>query len=137
MRRQQAPVARLLRGDGGHLDTRSPVMRSLTYIVLGFMPVFASAAFAEALNIGMKEGIIVQAQAGGQVNGQTGQAGPAGSMERMNDQGKTKEPMSYDKAKEQGAYPARGRDAGQDPARDGSSSQARKPKKDLPKDSGG
>jgi hypothetical protein len=137
MWRQQAPVARLLQVDSGRIDKRSQVMRSLNYIVLGFTPMLAVAAFADALNVGIKEGMIVQAQAGGQVNGQTGQGGSAGNMERINDQGKTKEPMTLDKDKDQGAYPVRGRDAKQDPARDGSSSQVRKGKKDLPKDSGG
>jgi hypothetical protein len=112
-------------------------MRSLKYIVLGFTPMLAMAAFAEGLNVGMNEGMIVQAQAGGQVNGQTGQARQGGSMERMNDQGKTKEPSAYDKDKDQSGYTVPGRDAKQDPARDGSSSQQHKGKKDLPKDSGG
>jgi len=109
-------------------------MRRLNFIVLGFTPMLAMAAFAEALNVGMKEGMIVQAQAGGPGNGQAGRAAPGGDMDRVNDQGKTKEPMSFDKDKDHGRYSTRGRDAKQDPARDGSSSQARKGRKEMPKD---
>jgi hypothetical protein len=113
-------------------------MRRLSYLAFGFTPMLTAAAFAQALNMGIKEGTFMQAQAGGQ-NGQ-GQAGQTGSggMDRMNEQGKPNDPMGSPAAadKDKGGYHPKNRKAKQNPARD-SSSQVRKDSKQQPKDSGG
>ena len=116
-------------------------MRKLGYLVFGFTPMLTAAAFAQALNMGIKEGTFMQAQAGGPMSGQ-GQAGQTGSggMDRMSEQGKpdvpTVFPAESDKGKDKGGYHAKDRKAKQDPPRD-RSSQVRKDSKQQPKDSGG
>jgi len=113
-------------------------MRKLKYIVIGFSSMLTAAAFAQALNMGIKEGPFMQAQAGGQMSGQ-GQMG-SGNMDRMNEQGKPDVPAVFpaesDKGKDKGGYHAKDRKAKQDPPRD-SSSQVRRDSKQQPKDSGG
>ena len=116
-------------------------MRKLNYLVLGFTPMLTGAAFAQALNTGIKEPTIVQAQAGQM--GSPGQAGNGSmgtdSMSRGNE-GKTQDPMisDKDKQKKKGSYHMRGRNSGtpgssssQDP-----SPEARKGKMNEPKPSG-
>jgi len=119
-------------------------MRKLKYIVLGFTPLFAAAAFAQAPGTGIQDRTIVQAQAGGPTSspGQTGGQDPMGSgaMNRTNE-GKAGDPMTptytspmtSGKDKANGAYRARGRNAKQDSQND---VQARKSKKQESKESG-
>src|SRR5258708_17327914 len=94
-------------------------MRKLSTIVIGLTPLLAAAAFAQAPNAG--DEIIVQAQAGGQMNGQgqTGQPAPSG-IDRTNEQGKPYDPMASPAAsdKDKGGYQANERKAKQDPSRD-------------------
>jgi hypothetical protein len=116
-------------------------MRRLDYIAIGFTSMLTAAAFAQALNGGIKEGPFMQAQAGGPMSGQ-GQMGQngSGSMDRMNEQGKpdvpTVFPAESGKGKDKGGYHAKDRKAKRDQPRD-SSSQVRKDSKQQPKDSGG
>lgn len=109
-------------------------MRRLGYLVFGFTPMLAAAAFAQALNIGIKDGTFVQAQAGGPMSGQVRSDG----VDRMNEQGKPEVPTVFPAAPDKGkdAYHAKGRKAKQDSSRNGSS-QVRKGNKQQPKDSGG
>ena|SRR5262245_4865003 len=113
-------------------------MRKLNYLVLGFTPMFTAVAFAQVLNTGIKERMIVQAQAGGQMGGQ-GQVGrdpmDKGGMEPMNE-GKSNDPMASDKDKNKhrGAYPMRGR--GKSDTMRESSTQTRKGKMEETKPSG-
>jgi len=111
-------------------------MRKLSIIVIGLTPMLTAAAFAQAPNAG--DEIIVQAQAGGQMNGQgqTSQPAPSG-MDRMNEQGKPYDPTASPAAsdKDKAGYQAKERKAKQDPSRD-NPSQVRKDGK-QPKDSGG
>lgn len=117
-------------------------MRRLSYLVFGFTPMLSAAAFAQALNMGIKDGTFMQAQAGGPTSGkgQTGQTESGGGMDRMNEQGKPYDPMASpaasNKGKDKGGHRAEDRKAKQNPARD-SSSQVRKDSKQQPKDSGG
>src|SRR6267142_2129101 len=120
-------------------------MRKVNFIVLGFTSMFAAVAFAQTPNTGVKDGALVQAQAGqmgGQ--GQTDQKAPAGTdrmdTDRM-DAGRYGDPMTSpvisgkDKDKGKGGYHAPGRSATRDPAHD-SPSQARTGKKPESRESG-
>jgi len=115
-------------------------MRKLNFIVLGFTSMFAAVAFAQTPNTGVKDGALVQAQAGqmgGQ--GQTDQKAPAG-IDRM-DARRYGDPMTSpvisgkDKDKAKGADHPQGRSATRDPAQD-SPSQARTGKKLESRESG-
>jgi hypothetical protein len=123
-------------------------MRNLKTFVVGITSALASAAFAQAPHASSNEGIVVQAQAGGQMgspmggptSGQTGQqSGPSGSgasADRMKDQEKTGDPMVSDKHKDQGGYHSPSSSTKANPSRD-TSSQAQRSKKQQPKDFGG
>jgi len=116
-------------------------MRKLDFIVLGFM--FSAVAVAQTH--GVKDGALLQAQAGqmgGQ--GQTDQKASAGTdrmdRDRM-DASRYGDPMTSpvmsgkDKDKAKGGYHAQGRSAKRDPAQD-SPSQARMGKKPESRESG-
>ena len=118
-------------------------MRKLDFIVLGFM--FSAAAVAQTHGTGVKDGALLQAQAGqmgGQGQTDQDQKAPAGTdrmdTDRM-DASRYGDPMTSpvisgkDKAK--GAYHAQGRSAKRDPAQD-SPSQARVGKKPESRESG-
>jgi hypothetical protein len=115
-------------------------MRRLNLLVLGCTSMFTALAFAQARDAGIKDRMIVQAQAGqtdGQ--GQTGQGRKGtGGVERVPD-GKTGDPMATGKDKDQhsGGYNMPAHSTGkQDPSKDHSSSQARKGKIDDPRPAG-
>jgi len=118
-------------------------MRKLDLIVLGFM--FSAVAVAQTHGTGVKDGALLQAQAGqmgGQ--GQTDQKAPAGTdrmdTDRM-DASRYGDPMTSpvisgkDKDKAKAGYRAQGRSAKRDPAQD-SPSQARIGKKPESRESG-
>ena len=120
-------------------------MRKLDLIVLGFM--FSAAAVAQTHGTGVKDGALLQAQAGqmgGQGQTDQDQKAPAGTdrmdTDRM-DASRYGDPMTSpvisgkDKDKDKGAYHAQGRSAKRDPAQD-SPSQARIGKKPESRESG-
>jgi len=100
-------------------------MRKLNYLVLGFMPMFAAVAFAQAPNTGIKERMIVQAQADGR--SETRSPMGTGANDRV-DEDRSKDMASdKDKDKHKGGYGMRSRSGKQDTPQD-PSSQARKGK---------
>jgi len=116
-------------------------MRKLNYLVLGFTPMLTAVAFAQALNTGIKERMIVQAQAGQMGSqGQTGNGSMGTDSMSRGSEGKTQDPMTSDKDKQKkkSGYHTRSPNSGtpgsnsmQDP-----SPEARKGKMDTPKPSG-
>lgn len=106
-------------------------MRKLNYLVLGFTPMFTAVAFAQVLNTGIKERMIVQAQADGR--SETRSPMGTGGNDRV-DENKSKDmtsDMNKDKHKDKhkGGYGMRSRSGKQDTPQD-FSSQARKGKTD-------
>jgi hypothetical protein len=106
-------------------------MQSLKYAVLGITPLLAAAGFAQGLSVGVKDGAFMQAQAGGPMG--------SGYAERpatnpMSDQSKGKTGTgSATSNQDKGSARSEGRK--DNPTQTGP--EARKDKKQQPKDSNG
>jgi hypothetical protein len=63
MRREQIPMARVLQIPCCLLEKRRNEMRNLKYGVVALTPLLGAGGFAQGLNLGMNDGVILQAQA--------------------------------------------------------------------------
>jgi|SRR5579864_2222695 len=102
-------------------------MRSLKYAVLGIAPLLAAGGFAQGLSVGVKNDASMQAQAGGPMGSDRPTNIP------MSEDGKGNGPAATNQDK--ASTSAQGSKGNSTPPQSGS--QARKDKKQQPKDSGG
>jgi hypothetical protein len=106
-------------------------MRSLRYAVLGIAPLLAAGGFAQGLSVGVKDDAFMQAQAGGPMGSERPTNVP------MSEDGKGNTAAGSPAATNQDKAPASAQSSKSSSTSTQSGKQARKGKKQQPKESGG